>query len=473
MTIKELANKIAQAASAIQNTVARQLAEASERDGNCPEILLISSKGNEANPCVTWFREHLPHAVVKISSATEDFVPAAFAADYAILIFPCSDIPGSDLIRLWQALIADRPIGTSFVILSGSDEIESPEDRKLVEGTVQTWLMPAESAQGLPLSQLGAFLWSDKPGRDDDRDSLRDRLTSTLSEDAIHSLRIKRLALAIQKIEESHPATQKPLQIANFSGDRISELRAEILKRTREMRDDVERALRLAFEDLENRFERDLPRIAALAVGGRLVLRDLDFVTQTWEEGPAARAVDQILSQAEAANAAALKTEQHLSEVIAPSLELSPIHDAAAKLQWTEADTQNMRRLLSTQTSNAYFRTAGAVVLTPLVAVWLGLGPVGVIGGTFATTAGALTVERMNKRTMSMTTVRAEMKNRFQRQLAQTRAEYQRLLDEKLTKLIDDWKSAFDALPQPREAASPLAAPLPLEEWKENLASLS
>ena len=68
--------------------------------------------------------------------------------------------------------------------------------------------------------------------------------------------------------------------------------------------------------------------------------------------------------------------------------------------------TARSRQLSSIGAAGFYFRTAGAAILPPLFAVWVGLGPVGVIGGTIVTTAGVFTMDRKNRRMASVNSVR-------------------------------------------------------------------
>ena len=137
-------------------------------------------------------------------------------------------------------LLEERPRGTSLVILSGADEIESAEDRQLINRTVHNWLIPIEKTGTFELVDIGVFQWSDRPEKPDDRGALKERLNAPLSDAAHDSLRVRRLAMAIQRIQESALPQQNPATTFNLPGDHVSVIRTNILQRTRDMRDDAE-----------------------------------------------------------------------------------------------------------------------------------------------------------------------------------------------------------------------------------------
>lgn len=163
MTLPELAAEVGQ--NAAPCPPAAELAAAVLRSAESPALAVVVAADAADSRCLPWLREQ--PADVRVVEADTDFTADTLTADAAVLLFPCWGIPDPALVERWQAVLVNRPTGTSHVVLDGAEQMASADDRRRADNLVRRYLLPTEDDGPSP-----AFLWSNDPARPDDRHRL-------------------------------------------------------------------------------------------------------------------------------------------------------------------------------------------------------------------------------------------------------------------------------------------------------------
>jgi hypothetical protein len=439
MTLSELADEVGRSAAACPP--AAELAAAVRRSPEPVTLAVVVAAAAAGSGCLPWLREQFPDDV-RVVSADSDFTAAALVADAVVLLFPWWGVPDPTLVTRWQAVLNVRPEGTVRVVLDEAELMTMVDDRRAADTLVRRWLLPTADGSS------PAFLWSNDPGRPDDRHRLRDAVTRPLSSEQRQALNVARLSHAIRLLEEAKPAAVPPAPLFPADDDRE---RAAALTHVRRIRDDATTAVRLAFDDLEHRFERRLPQLEAVEDRPGLETAVADLIDD-WRHGPAAGAVNQLLA-----------SDRWTAEVPSPV--------EAAVRQFTRPDL-DAPPLAPRPTGGylPYLRTAGAAVVTPLLAVGLGVPVVGVIGGTVVATASVLMYDRLNDQRSRRSAGHQRLRGHVLGRIARVRAEVDGELAAAMAAALERCKAALAAA---RPPARPPAPPTPFAGWREVLAALS
>jgi hypothetical protein len=84
-------------------------------------------------------------------------------ADRLLIAFPCGGLPTADVLEALAYGPFARAAATVAVVLTGAEQIDTPEDLALVETTTRRWLLPPEKRDNPDgaLAAAGGYLWAD------------------------------------------------------------------------------------------------------------------------------------------------------------------------------------------------------------------------------------------------------------------------------------------------------------------------
>lgn len=452
MTTAELAAQVLRAAADCPPAAAL----AASVNAATPVAVVVSADSTESG-CQGWLKQHFPNGVTVINADT-DFTAAALAADAAVLLFPCWGVPDPALINRWQAVRSARPEGTAHVVLDAAEQMQTADDRRMAGNLVRKWLMPTD---GEPTY----FRWSADPETADDREPLQSALARPLFGLEMQRLNVARLTLAVNLLEAAaQVVAEPPPTFASGAQDDTTRRRGRALGLLRELRDGVTTAVRQAFDDLEHRFEGRLSELAPLADGPQLTTAFRTLVAE-WQNGEAAGAIARRLQSGLAAVRDDLpeKSRDHFT-LLSPTGELAD--EVFGRLTSDRPPTSKAG------TFPPYLRTAGAAVVTPLVAVALGVPVVGVIGGTVVATAGVLFFDRLTHRRGELVGNRDRLRAHVLRAISAERDHAETTVHDLFARALTECKAAFDAeTPPPVPKAGD--TPTPFAGWRKVLAELS
>jgi hypothetical protein len=347
------------------------------------------------------------------------------------------------------------------VVLDAAEQMRTADDRRIAGNLVRRYLMPTD---GEPTY----FRWSADPATADDRARLQSALTRPRFESETRQLNVARLTLAVDLLEAAAPAVaDPPPTFASGTQDDTTRRRGRALGLLRELRDGVTTAVRLAFDDLESRFEGRLGELVPLADRPQLTAAFRTLVAE-WQDGQAAGAIARRLQSGLAAVRDQLpEKSRDRFTLLSPTGELAD--EVFGRLTSDRPPTSKPG------TFTPYLRTAGAAVVTPLVAVALGVPVVGVIGGTVVATAGVLFFDRLTHRQGELAGNRDRLRTHVLRAISAERDHAETTVNDLFARALTECKAAFDAdnPPPTPKAGERSAPPTPFAGWRKVLAELS
>lgn len=425
-----------------------------------PVAVVVSSDSTESG-CLGWLKQLFPNGVTVIPADT-DFTADALTADASVLLFPCWGVPDPALINRWQGVLSARPEGTAHVVLDAAEQMQTADDRRMAGNLVRKWLMPTD---GEPTY----FRWSADARTADDRDKLQTALARPLFGLEKQRLNVTRLSLAVNLLEAAAPVVADPSPtFASGVQDDTTRRRGRALGLLRELRDGVTTAVRLAFDDLEHRFEGRLSELAPLADRPQLTTAFRTLVAE-WQNGEAAGAIARRLQSGLTAVRDDLpEKSRDRFTLLSPTGELA--NEVFGRL------TSDRPSASKTGTFSPSWRTAGAAVVTPLVAVALGVPVVGVIGGTVVATAGVLFFDRLMHRRGEVAGNRDHLRSHVLRAISAERDHAETTVHDLFARALTECKTAFDAEsppPAPPKAGDTPPPPTQFAAWRKVLAELS
>ncbi len=247
--------------------------------------------------------------------------PEIWLAEWVVIGFPCGGLPPASLVSDLASGAQSRPMGATFVALTGAERIESEGDLQLVESTARRWLL-APAADGNPILRIadaGGLLWSSAPPSGgslvarivEDMESLKAAISGPLAESLARQLDRRRLVVAFELAEsEAEPVAEttgaEPYRCPFDLQNELSELREQSISRFRSDSDLLESSIRICCDTLEEDLAAGLPRL--VEASGRAMLhadsadeayrRYYRGVVEKWQSRPRA-AIDQWRSSVE------------------------------------------------------------------------------------------------------------------------------------------------------------------------------